>query len=187
MLAANACSLARLAMDLQDSLSVRPAQKLVRVALPCMAVRSACFAVTLALMASALVVLPLVLASSSVWLATRAVSFSRLFIFSQACSVSWTAKIWSQAVIRVALLCRVVNLVDASDALAWMSAALVALPLVTLSSLVELPAMSTSLVSLETWLHWDLVEVPSVLLAPLATATLAMARTRVAKNFMLTV
>lgn len=68
-----------------------------------------------------------------------------------------------------------------------MSAALVALPLVTLSSLVELPARSMSLVSLDTCLHWDLVEVPSVLLPSLAMATLAMARTRVAKNFMLTV
>lgn len=111
MFLANSCSLASLAMALQDCLSLKPAQKLVRVVLLCMAVRSAALDCALALMASALVVLPLVAASRAVWFAMRALSFSRPCILSQASSMSFTAKIWLQAVMRVALPWSSVNLV----------------------------------------------------------------------------
>ncbi len=92
-------------------------------------------------------------------------------------SASW-ASITAQAAMRVLFDCRVWRVVEAVDALAWISAIFVALFLVTLSSLVVLAASSTRALSLVISLHSPFSErvLVSWVLLPLAATEVAKRR-----------
>ena len=93
-------------------------------------------------------------------------------------SSAFWASITAQADTRVLFDSRALSLVEAEDALAWISAIFVALFLVTLSSLVVLDASSTSALSLFISLHWPFSEGVLVSWVPLPLAATEVARRR---------
>lgn len=156
-------------------------QYAVRVVLEARVSSSVTAAEALAWMAATLVALFLALFSSLVVLAARAMSDSSSAMVLQSSSISSTAKIWLQAVIRVVLVVSVARDTAAADALDWTASIFVALFFSLASSLVVLEASSTRALSLAICLHCDLVEVVPFL----ARAEPARERTNAVVNFIL--
>jgi len=154
-------------------------QAVVSVVLLVIASSFVCAFVAIVLMASIFVWLFLALSARAVSLPARVMSFWRDFMLSHSSSVLAAASMTAQVDTRVVLEDMVVSLVEASDALDWMSAILVALLLVLSASLVVLDASLTS------WFREDislqrLLSVTALVLvlflSPLATTAVASTR-----------